>query len=245
MIDAKVKKVVYVAGWNSTKSDFAPIETLLTQTYPNATLARFNWNSSVPWKIALQNAEAAAQKLRARLSTESPNTLRRLALLDHSLGARVAIGATRDGLPTLRQIVLLGAAIDGDSPDVAQAARFSALPIANVYSPFDVALAFYRLAQGRRAFGQRSATGNYALNVPSINGSLSRTTAFSSASSNSVPPSALAAIQNAALQSHCFADYLTTWRDFDPNGGLATVKIASDVAEAAFDMLSRCFIRRS
>ena len=248
MIDNDVKKVVYVAGWNSTKSDFTKIEELLTQIYPNATLERFAWDSSVSWEDALKNAETAAQTLRTRLSAESAETLRDLALVGHSLGARVAIGATRDGLPTLRQIVLLGAALDVDSPDVARAARSSARPIANVYSPFDVVLTFYRISQGRRAFGQRGAAGAYALNVPAINGSLSQTAELLQAPVGSLGVRLFAALQNAVLQSHCFADYLKAWRDFSPNDGRAVVEtenwtdeLPTEVVEAIVDAATRRF----
>ncbi|MBP3557780.1 MAG: DUF726 domain-containing protein [Thermoguttaceae bacterium] len=252
MIDNEVKKVVYVGGWNSAKSDFTKIEALLAQTYPNATLERFDWDSSGSWEDALQNAETAAQNLRARLLAETPETLRDLVLVGHSLGARIAIGATRDATPPLNRIVLLGAAIDGDSPDVAQAARFSARPLANVYSPFDVVLSFYRLAQGVRAFGRRGAAGNYALNVPSVNGSLSQTAALLLAPLAPAPLRLLAAIQNAVLQSHCFADYLKTWRDFDPAAGRATLEterwteeVPSDVVEAIAATLTRWLSERS
>ncbi len=252
MIDNEVKKVVYVGGWNSAKSDFTKIEALLAQIYPNATLERFDWDSSVSWEDALPNAETAAQSLRERLLTETPETLRDLVLLGHSLGARIAIGATRDGLPPLNRLVLLGAAIDGDSPDVAQAARFSTRPLANVFSPFDVVLTCYRIARGVRAFGHRGAAGNYALNVPSVNGSLSQTAALLLAPLAPVPVRFWATIQNAVLQSHCFADYLKTWRDFNPDAGRATVEVEnwadevpSDVAKAISDALTRWLTDRS
>ncbi len=251
MIDTTVKKVVYVGGWNSGRSDFTQIETILRRIYPNATLERFEWKSDVAWRDALQNAERATQNLREYLETESPETLRSLALVGHSLGARIAVGALRDGATKLRRIVLLGAAIDCDSPDVACAARRSEQPLANVYSPFDVALTFYGIEQGVVALGQRGAVGANVLNVPALNGSLSQAAALLLVPL-AFPARILAALVNAALQSHSFRDYLKAWRDFDPNVRRAVVEpenwraeVPNDVAEATTAALTRWLTKRT
>ncbi|MBR4834975.1 MAG: hypothetical protein IKU86_11700 [Thermoguttaceae bacterium] len=250
MIDAEVKKVVYVAGWNSARSDFAPIEEVLKQIYPNATIERFEWDSDGAWTDATQNAELAAQKLRERLSVVSSETLRSLVLIGHSLGARVAIRAVSGGT-TLRRLVLLGAAVDRDSRDVARAAQRSELPLANVYSPFDVALTFYRIAQGRVALGQKGASGGDVLNVPALNGSFSQA-AVALLVPLAFPLRVLAALANAALQSHSFCDYLKAWRDFNSDVRRAVVEpkawrdeLPSDVVEAIADALTRWPTKRT
>ena len=135
----------------------------LKRTFPNAeTVTLKAWASpKLPsyqmgkaWGISLAEAEKYVSQLATEIEQLPEIQRRRLVLVGHSLGGRIAVKALaacdEKGI-TIRQLILAGAAINNDDPLIAQAIHASTEKVLNLINPIDALLALYQVAGEQHA----------------------------------------------------------------------------------------------
>ena len=144
----------------------------LRKTFPEAeSVTLKKWNSpkmpihkmATAWNISLENSEKFALQLADEIQTLSVEQRDRLVLVGHSLGARIAVrtlARCAERGVKIRQLILAGAAIDNDDPDIAKAITASKQTVYNVVNPNDSLLLLYKVGGE-----QRSALGTGYLYV--------------------------------------------------------------------------------
>ena len=110
----------------------------------------YPWNSEGEWNDAKKNAEKEAVLLYEKISKMSPDVRENLILIGHSLGARVVVRTAkllREKNIKVKQIILLGAAVNYDDPDFQACDQVSIQPFINVYNRNDYVL---KIAYGNK-----------------------------------------------------------------------------------------------
>ncbi len=256
MICSNMTHIIFVAGWNSNEQEYKDELTILRQCYPNASMERFRWNSDGDWGNALTNSNnEAAQQLRKVLNALSPSEMRQTVVIGHSLGARIAVNAVCNISGILGGLVLMGAAINHDSPTVERASANVSNQIVNLYSPSDLVLMFYRFTEGTGAFGQQAIIGNYTMDIQVKTTPASKMLETVFRLDHLLPflipnvgvykllttVSKLASIADTLksyiLQSHCLYEYAHAWLDNSPNDGHTIV--GSDAFQTLVDAQNR------
>lgn len=159
---ATVERVVLCPGWQSEDASCDEIDETLRPIFPRATFDRFGWPSNVPWKTAREYVDGAGPEELARYAATLPNAPEKIALLGHSLGARLTVRALarrrrREESP-FGAAFLLGAAVDADEPELEAAARGVLAPLGNFFAAADRVLKYaYQTAEGKRPLGLRGA----------------------------------------------------------------------------------------
>ncbi|MGI5831049.1 MAG: hypothetical protein ACOX6D_00725 [Thermoguttaceae bacterium] len=138
----------------------------LEQIFPDAErLELITWDAppisnklkiGVYWNDAVPIADKFVDELTRRIIDLPSQEQRRLILVGHSLGGRIAIKTaarcTREGI-TLRQIITSGAAINNDDPDIAAAINASEETFFNLVNQDDYAMGAYKLSQRHYPLG--------------------------------------------------------------------------------------------
>lgn len=233
MIDDSVKRVLFVAGWNTDDNDYCEEQALLRKCYPNAVVERFYWNSTLSWEDSLAEADGNAYRELQILLKEIPTKERqKTVLIGHSLGARIAVNAIMNGRQIVGGLVLMGAAIDGDSTSVERAAKYVTTQVVNLYAPSDIVLKFYSIVQGCNAFGQQETDGDYTNDIYVEMNFISKALLSMFRAETLLPllipscgvprllktvpqmVSAFNALKNYTVMSHCFYDYIEAWYEY-------------------------------
>ncbi|MDO4575757.1 MAG: hypothetical protein Q4D98_11150 [Planctomycetia bacterium] len=149
--------VWFVHGMVTTRESFDEEIEVLKKTYPDAeSVTQISWNSpkmplyqmGVAWSISLENAEKFAPELAKRIEALPDEKRRRLILVGHSLGGRIAVRAgailAKKGI-RIRQLLLAGSAVNNDDPDIARAIEVSTEKVYNLINFSDGLLAIYKI----------------------------------------------------------------------------------------------------
>ncbi len=142
---------------------------VLKQTYPLADeVVLKKWNSPIikidmpdqireKWNAAVNNSEAYATYLAQEIQDLTWEKRDRLILVGHSLGARIVVRASailqKDRI-RIRKIVLSGAAIDNNDPDIPATYAVSKSTVENIVNPNDFLMGVYHsIGQGNPPLG--------------------------------------------------------------------------------------------
>lgn len=138
-------EVVFVPGWNTESVSTERYARALQKIYPDDKITVLKWKSNAKWfPNAVKNADAFVPDAVKFIADKSAEERAELILIGHSLGGRIAVNAASELVGrkmTVKQIILLGAAIDCDvdlNPVVA-ASRSNCI---NVFSYNDSVLKF-------------------------------------------------------------------------------------------------------
>ena len=118
---------IFVPGWCRNGGDSAQELALLAEAFPGARCEARTWEGDgVDFWACRDEADAEGRRFGAMLAALPEEERAKLALVGHSLGARVVVRAlavlAAEGR-TVRTAALLGAALPEDDPDLAAAAR--------------------------------------------------------------------------------------------------------------------------
>ena len=148
--------VFFVHGWTPgyrpENTSSVPAPDLFKEKFEGCEISVRAWDSSASFLFfycVVRNANRFAPVLADEIAAMPPERQRNLTLVGHSLGAKIIIRAAallRGRNVVIRQLVLLGAAIDDDAPEIVPALEATLLPNVNIYNPEDGTLSFwYRL----------------------------------------------------------------------------------------------------
>lgn len=136
-------EVVFIPGWNTESSPVAPYVSALARIYPDDRITVLKWHSDIKlFRMAVDSADEFAPRVVEYIAAKSPEERSQLTLIGHSLGGRIAINAARllaAKKLTVRQIVLLGSAVDCDV-DLSPVAAAAEANCVNLFSPDDTLL---------------------------------------------------------------------------------------------------------
>ncbi|MBR2005454.1 MAG: DUF1232 domain-containing protein [Thermoguttaceae bacterium] len=158
----EIERVVLCPGWQSADASCDEIVETLRPIFPRATFERFRWPSNVPWKTAREYVDGDGVEAFARFASTLPTEPAKIAVVGHSLGARLTVRAlarrARSGESPFGAAFLLGAAVDADEPELEAAARGVLAPLGNFFAAADRVLKYaYQTAEGKRPLGLRGA----------------------------------------------------------------------------------------
>ena len=149
-------EVVFVPGWGSEKFSKSSYESGLQKCFPDSKVSVLTWKSFVTWKKAIVNADNFVPEVVQYISQKSPAEQADVTLVGHSLGARIVAGTAEQLAQKnikIKQIILLGAAVDFDS-DLSSVKKSSCLPAINIFSRNDTVLKYiYSNAAKKFALG--------------------------------------------------------------------------------------------
>lgn len=156
----EVKHLLLVGGWFSKTADYTAHSDEVAKIYPNAEIEHFLWDANGSWDESRNLADTTApEELLKHLERQSQQfPLQKTVLLGHSLGGRVVVRTLaklhQAGSPQLYQTILMGAALDNDDPDIAEAVLQVQNDILNFYSMADGVLRYlYQGYQMKEALG--------------------------------------------------------------------------------------------
>lgn len=157
-----IERVVLCPGWFSAEASFDEIVETLRPVFPRATFETYRWPSNAPWSAARDYVDGDGGEAFAQFASTLPNDPAKIALVGHSLGARLTTRAsarrTRRGESPFGAAFLLGAAVDADEPELEAATRGVIAPLGNFFAGADRVLKYaYQTAEGRQALGLRGA----------------------------------------------------------------------------------------
>ena len=164
---AEAKPIVwFVHGMVSIRDNFDKELEVLAQIYPNAEKVEMKgWNSpkmsivqmGVAWSVSLENSTKFVPELAEMILQLPPDQRDRLILAGHSLGARIVVKAAAVCAKKnvhVKKIILAGAAIDNDDPDIQTAIGVSNEIVDNLINFNDALLALYKIgAESNSALG--------------------------------------------------------------------------------------------
>lgn len=158
----EIERVVLCPGWQSADASCDEIVETLRPIFPRATFERFRWPSNVPWKTAREYVDGDGVEAFARFASTLPTEPAKIAVVGHSLGARLTVRAlarrARSGESPFGAAFLLGAAVDADESELEAAARGVLAPLGNFFAAADRVLKYaYQTAEGKRPLGLRGA----------------------------------------------------------------------------------------
>ncbi|MBR2005015.1 MAG: hypothetical protein IJ991_12650 [Thermoguttaceae bacterium] len=90
---AAVERVVLCPGWQSAEVSCDEIIETLRPVFPRALFDRFCWPSNVPWKTAREYVDGVGVDAFARFASTLPTNPANIAVVGHSLGARLTVRA--------------------------------------------------------------------------------------------------------------------------------------------------------
>lgn len=158
--------VWFIHGMILVRDDFDEELTVLRKIFPNADAVTMKrWKApkgpartpEEHWEKSLIEAERFAKTLEQQILDLPPADRDRLVLVGHSLGGRIAVRALasvfRQEKLQIRQLILAGAAIDSNDPDVPLAVQASRLMAYSLINESDVMLTAYKIAENQSALG--------------------------------------------------------------------------------------------
>lgn len=225
---AAIERVVLCPGWLSAEASVDEIVEILRPTFPQATFDCYRWPSNVPWKAAREHVDGDGVELFAQFAETLPIEPEKIAIVGHSLGARLTARAlarrARRGEPPLGAAFLLGAAVDADEPELEAAARGVRAPLGNFFAAADRVLKYaYQTAEGKRPLGLRGSKRKWENYVDcEVSGDEEFWLEFGENAAALLgnkalfwkfPLSADVAAKAMEASRHCFAQYASFFRD--------------------------------
>lgn len=138
-------EIVFVPGWFTENAQKDVYESRLREIYPSQKISVLSWKSnSFDIKKVLENADAFAGEVYKIIEKKSTAEQSELILIGHSFGGRIVVKtalALAENNITIKQIVLLGAAVDYDI-DPGNLIKCSKEPVINVFSRNDSVLKY-------------------------------------------------------------------------------------------------------
>ena len=155
--DTEKPIVWFVHGMVSIRDKFKEEMDVLREIYPNAeevTLKK--WNSpkmnpaqmGVAWSISLENSMKYVPELAKEIVDLPPEKQKRLILIGHSLGGRILVKTSvilKDNNVHVKKIILAGAAINNDDPDIPATFSVSRETVENIINFDDIMLTAYKV----------------------------------------------------------------------------------------------------
>lgn len=158
--------VWFVHGMLIVRDDFERELAILRKIFPNADSVTLKaWDAPLApyktleahWDRSVGRGERFARALANEIASMPEADRERLVLVGHSLGGRIAVRALarnyRRKKLCIRQLILAGAAIHFDDPDIEAAVSASELTVYNLVNPTDVMLRAYLVAEHQSALG--------------------------------------------------------------------------------------------
>lgn len=161
--------VWYIPGFENKEKDFNVVRDKVQEIYPEAASVEVKfWDAprndnytqiGVDWANSIPKAEQGAENLALQMQQLTAAEQSRLIIVGYSLGARVAVRSIAQfrnesgNKATIRQLVLLGAAVNNDDRDIETAFETCTEPIINIVNVQDAALSAYSLAERGGALG--------------------------------------------------------------------------------------------
>lgn len=155
--DSEKPIVWFVHGMVTIRDKFEEEMDVLREIYPNAeevTLKK--WNSpkmnpaqmGVAWSISLENSMKYVPELAKEIMDLPPEKQNRLILIGHSLGGRILVKTSvilKDNNVHVKKIILAGAAINNDDPDIPATISVSRETVENIINFDDIMLTAYKV----------------------------------------------------------------------------------------------------
>lgn len=133
-------QVLFVPGWKAKSSINPTLKERMEKIFRAKEISVWSWESDCNWDDAKKNAESAAQEVYAKIAVMSEKERQNLILAGHSIGCRVVTRAAKllhEQKIQVKQIILLGAAVNFDDPDLESCAASSKEPFINVFNSSD------------------------------------------------------------------------------------------------------------
>ena len=148
----EIRNLILIGGWFSKTADYNEHLEITKRLYPKAAVETFSWEANGLWGESLRQAdEIAPDELLNRLNVYSYQTT---ALIGHSLGGRIIVRALKRLQLPLDHVVLMGAAIDTDDPDIAAMVPKVRNNVFNFYNRADGVLRYlYQGSQQKEPLG--------------------------------------------------------------------------------------------
>ena len=143
-------EVIFVPGWQSKGYVSRLVKKEIKEIFSAPKVTIHKWESEVKWNEAKNNAEKEAEILCKKISKMDPDTQKKLVLIGHSLGARVVVRTAKfldKKNIKVKQVILLGAAVNYDDKDFKACDNISIQPFINVYNRNDYVL---KIAYGNK-----------------------------------------------------------------------------------------------
>ena len=155
----------YVPGWLRTQDMQAGVETALTNAYPEASVSFWKWDGDALWGEAVAAADREATRLATDVAALSDAERGDLVLVGHSLGGRLiahALAQLAAQGKSVREAVLLAAAIPQADEDLAKMGMATREPVLAICNPRDVTLKYVYATFGGETAGAFGAGGSLA-----------------------------------------------------------------------------------
>ncbi len=155
--DSEKPIVWFVHGMVSIRDKFDEEMNVLREIYPNAEeITLKKWNSpkmnpaqmGVAWSISLENSMKYVPELSNEIMLLPPEKQQRLILIGHSLGGRILVKTSailKKNNVHVKKIILAGAAINNDDPDIPATFEVSNETVENIINFNDVMLTVYKV----------------------------------------------------------------------------------------------------
>ena len=155
--DSEKPIVWLVHGMVSIRDKFDEEMNILREIYPNAEeITLKKWNSpkmnpaqmGVAWSISLENSMKYVPELSNEIMLLPPEKQQRLILIGHSLGGRILVKTSailKKNNVHVKKIILAGAAINNDDPDIPATFEVSNETVENIINFNDVMLTVYKV----------------------------------------------------------------------------------------------------
>ena len=141
-------EVIFVPGWKSKNNVQLPVQREIKKIFKTRKISVRHWESNCSWSIAKANSEKEAQTLSEKIIKMPAERQQKLILAGHSLGGRIVARTAQklnEAKIKVKQVILLGAAINCDDRDLKACSEVSTEPFINVFNRDDNVL---KLAYG-------------------------------------------------------------------------------------------------
>ncbi len=171
-----IKRVVFCPGWMTENCDGSELVAILRDVFPEAEFDYYRWRSNVGWEEARDRVDSEEPEKFEEFLRALPCDLSNVALMGHSLGARLTVRTlarlarepkkrTIWGKKTrnsVGQAFLMGAALDADDLDLKDAVANVEAPLCNFFNRSDRVLSYlYRIAEQKSPLGLTGLASPY------------------------------------------------------------------------------------
>ena len=133
-------EVIFVHGWGAKNNVQPSVKREIKKIFKTRKVSVHYWESNCSWLAAKDNSEKEAQRLSKEIIKMPADRQQKLVLIAHSLGGRIVARAARklnEEKIKVKQVILLGAAINCDDNDLKSCSEISTEPFINVFNRDD------------------------------------------------------------------------------------------------------------
>lgn len=133
-------EVIFIPGWKSKGHVSKLIKKEIKEIFSVSKVTINQWKSDGDWQQTKENADNEAHSLSTKIFNMPSDAQKNLVLIGHSIGAGVVVRTAKllyEKNIKIKQIILLGAAVDHDDPDLKFCAEVSEKEFINVYNRND------------------------------------------------------------------------------------------------------------